>query len=90
MVFDLYIVVHSGCVHSIHAVDNEEYNILLELASGTFSVPVKERTKNQKGAVVKFWQAKGKFTVEGKQLYYDWTIPFVIWLIEVKNHIRLC
>ena len=41
-------------IYGIHTVGDEEYKILLQLAKGTFSVPVKERNQVQKSAIVKF------------------------------------
>ena len=43
-----------------HAVDDEQYPILVRLTEGKFLKPVAERNKKERSAVVKFWQAKGK------------------------------
>ena len=59
------------CIYGIHSVGEEEYKILVNLAKGTFSVPVKERTRIQKSAVIKFWRSNGKFTVDGNILFYQ-------------------
>ena len=41
-----------------HAVSEEEYEILVNLVKGEFNTPVKERTRLQKNAIIKFWRAK--------------------------------
>ena len=48
----------------IHPVEQDEYHVLVKLAQGEFSVPVKERTRAEKSAIIKFWRARGKFTCE--------------------------
>jgi hypothetical protein len=56
----------------LHPIDDEEYKILVTLTLGRFQKPVKERSVKEKSAVVRFWRAKGKFSVgQDKKLYYD-------------------
>ena len=38
-----------------HAVDDEQYPILVRLTEGKFLKPVAERNKKKRSAVVKFW-----------------------------------
>ena len=72
LVIFFIIIVDICCIYCIHSVGEEEYGILVLLAKGVFTVPVKERTKVQKNAVVKFWRSKAKFTVgEGDLLLYE-------------------
>ena len=59
------------CIYGIHTVGDEEYEILLKLAKGTFSFPVKERNQVQKSAIVKFWRAKGITFLEGQACIID-------------------
>ena len=42
----------------IHTVDDDKYEILLLLVQGKFHVPVAQRTRSQKSAVVQFWTEK--------------------------------
>ena len=70
-IFTVYIVGifncwYSRCIYEIHAVEKEEYDVLVKLARGIFSVSVKDRTRIEKNAVVNFWRAilwpkKGRF-----------------------------
>ena len=57
----------------IHPVGEKEYEVLIKLAAGQFSTPKNERSNIEKAAIVKFWRAKGKFSVDesGKVLYFD-------------------
>ena len=67
-----------------HAIDDEEYKILKQLATGEFVKPVKEQSRKEKSTVVKFWRSKGKYTVsdddtfvllyDGKQVCADFTV----------------
>ena len=57
-----------------HTLDDEEYEILKQLATGKFVKPVKERSRKEKSAVIKFWRSKGKYTVNddnSSALLYD-------------------
>ena len=46
-----------------HAIDDEEYEILKQLATRKFVKPVKERLRKGKSAVIKFRRSKEKYTV---------------------------
>ena len=48
----------------IHAVDDEQYLILVRLTEGKFLKPFAERNKKGRSAIVKFWRAKGKFKMK--------------------------
>ena len=54
-----------------HAVDDEQYPILVRLTEGKFLKPVAERNKKESSAVVKFWWAKGKFKTKDGALMYN-------------------
>ena len=58
-------------IHSIeeknkfkHAVSQEEYEILVNLVKGEFNTTVKERTRLQKNAIIRFWRVKLKYKVD--------------------------
>ena len=58
----------------IHTVDDDKYETLLLLVKGKFHVPVAERTRSQKSAVVQFWRRKEMFTLgneESPTLYFN-------------------
>ena len=54
-----------------HAVDDEQYPILVRLTEGKFLKPVAERNKKERSAVVKFWRVKGKFKMKDGALMYN-------------------
>ena len=54
-----------------HAVNDEQYPILVRLTEGKFLKPVAERSKKERRAVVKFWRAKGKFKMKDGALMYN-------------------
>ena len=43
-------------VSSISTLDNETYNVFVQLTKGEFAVPVKRRTNKQKSGVGQFWR----------------------------------
>ena len=51
------------CFPQISAVDDETYATLFALTGGEFGVPVKDRSRSQKAACVRFWRAKAQFTI---------------------------
>ena len=51
----------------IHTVDDDKYETLLLLVKGKFHVPVAERTRSQKSAVVQFWRRKELFTLGNEE-----------------------
>lgn len=58
----------------IHTVDDDKYETLLLLVKGNLHVPVAERTRSPKSAVVQFWRRKGLFTPgneEGFTFYFN-------------------
>lgn len=58
----------------IHPFSDEAYETMLSLVQGTFNVPVAERTREQKNAVVRFWRNRNRYHL-GPQttptLYFD-------------------
>lgn len=58
----------------IHPFSDEAYETMLSLVQGTFNVPVAERTREQKNAVVRFWRNRSRYHL-GPQttptLYFD-------------------
>jgi len=58
----------------IHTVGDDKYETLLLLVKVKFHVPVAERTRSQKSAVVQFWRRKELFTLgneESPTLYFN-------------------
>lgn len=58
-------------VSSISTLDNETYDVFVQLIKGDFAVPVKSRTKKQKSAVVRFWRKRGKLSLKGGMLCFN-------------------
>lgn len=54
---------------SIRPVTEERYDALSQLTNGTFRVPVKDRTIEQRRAVLQFYRAKDQFSVRDGLLY---------------------
>ena len=55
----------------LHPIDDDEYELIKLLVKGQFSKPIKERTRKEKNAVIKFWRNKSKFEVkEDGKLYF--------------------
>ena len=58
----------------IHTMDDETYETLLLLVQGKFNVPVNQRTRLQKSAVVRFWRRRDLFVLgpeERPTLYFN-------------------
>jgi len=58
----------------IHTIDDDKYETLLLLVKGNFHVPVAQRTRSQKSAVVQFWRRKELFTLQNEEtptLYFN-------------------
>ena len=53
--------------------DDETYDAILQAVRGDFHVPVKERTKIQRTALIRFWRNRHKFEIaeDGKTLLFD-------------------
>lgn len=49
----------------------DEYDTILKLTIGDFNVPVAERTRGQKSAIVKFYRLRSGLSVEGGKLFYN-------------------
>lgn len=54
---------------SIRPVTKERCGALLQPTNGTFRVPIKERTIEQRRAVLQFYRAKDQFSVRDGLLY---------------------
>ena len=54
-----------------HAVDDEQYPMLVRVTKGKFLKPVVERNKKAESAVVQFQRAKGKFKTKDGALMYN-------------------
>ena len=71
--------IHDHCLHHHHILRTKDYmhpdcdsdyEILKKLAEGTFSKAKKEKTREKKSVVVKFWKERGKFKVVNGKLYF--------------------
>ena len=58
-------------VSSISTLDNETYDVFVQLIKGEFAVPVKSRTNKQKSAVVRFWRNREKLSLKGGMLCFN-------------------
>lgn len=63
-----------GGKRSHTVIPDDIYNALIDIIQGERLPPVKDRTKSQKAAVVRYWRSKGKVTAAEengeKVLYY--------------------
>lgn len=55
---------------SIRPVTKERYDALSQLTNDTFRVPVKDRTIEQRRAVLQFYRAKDQFSVRSSQAVF--------------------
>ena len=70
----LLLVILSSCIHpgfAITALDDETYEILVQMIEGKFNIPVTERTAKQNSARVRFWRNKDKLSLEGGLLCFE-------------------
>ena len=85
-------LVCNKCNQFIHPAKDEEYEILLKLCKGEFSVPV--RSKLQKSTIIKFWRNREKFSQNKNVLFYDGKkvlsiLFFTILLILAFSHYQI-
>ena len=69
-----------------HAIDDKEYEILKELATGKFVKLVKEWSRKEKSAVIKFWKSKTKYNVsddDTSPLLYDGKKVCADFIVEI-------
>ena len=59
------------CNQFFHQVKDKQYETLLKLCKGEFSVPVTDRSKLQKSTIFKFWRKREKFSQNKNVLFYD-------------------
>lgn len=55
---------------AMRTMNQETYETLLNLALGTFKIPIKERTRVQKNAVIQYWRNKNNLSVKLVQGQY--------------------
>ena len=53
-----------------HPFSDEGYETMLSLVQGTFNVPVAERTREQKNAVVRFWRNRSRYHLGPQDLVF--------------------
>lgn len=58
-------------VSNISTLDNETYDVFVQLIKGEFAVPVKSKTNKQKSAVVRFWRNREKLSLQGGMLCFN-------------------
>lgn len=54
----------------MHALTREQYDTILQLATGSFKVPVKERTREHNNARIRFYRNKKDFSARDRKLFY--------------------
>ena len=57
--------------HGISSLDDETYQIFVELIKGEFHVPLKERSSQVKSALVRFWRNQKHLSLRQNQLCFD-------------------
>ena len=58
-------------VSSISTLDNETYDLFVQLIKGEFAVPVKRRTNKQRSALVRFWRNRDNLSLRGGMLCFN-------------------
>ena len=73
MVLVLFITIASNVqqISAISSLDDETYETFLELLKGKFNIPLKQRTTNQKSALVWFWRNCDHVSLKGGKVCYD-------------------
>ena len=64
MIFLSYI--HPG--FGITTLDDDTYEIFVQMVKGAFTIPVKERIAQQNASRVRFWRNKDKLSLQGGML----------------------
>ena len=58
-------------VSSISTLDDETYDLFVQLIKGEFAVPVKSRTNKQRSALVRFWRNGDNLSFHGGMLCFN-------------------
>lgn len=70
----LFLVIFLSYIHpgfGITTLDDDTYEIFVQMVKGEFTIPVKERTAQQNAARVRFWRNKDKLSLQGGMLCYS-------------------
>ena len=68
--FLLSSIVCNVFVHCISSLDDETYDIFLEILKGEFYVPTKDRSDKVKSELVRFWRNKKYLTLRGNDVCF--------------------
>lgn len=70
----LFLVIFLSYIHpgfGITTLDDDTYEIFVQMVKGEFTIPVKERTAQQNAARVRFWRNKDKLSLQGGMLCFE-------------------
>ena len=70
----LFLVIFLSYIHpgfGITTLDDDTYDIFVQMVKGEFNIPVKERTAQQNAARVRFWRNKDKLSLQGGMLCFE-------------------
>ena len=73
IVGSILLAIFSCCIYpgsGITALDDETYEIFVQMIKGEFSIPVTERTAKINSARVRFWRNKDNLSLRGGVLYF--------------------
>ena len=70
--------------------DDETYHIIKLLVKGRFSVPVKQRTKAQWAAYVRYWRNRERYSINDDKLLFDGKIVVKERDMNTIVHERFC
>ena len=69
-----FLVIFLSYIHpgfGITTLDEDTYEIFVQMVKGEFTIPVKERTAQQNAARVRFWRNKDKLSLQRGMLCYS-------------------
>ena len=70
----LFLVIFLSYIHpgfGITTLDDDTYEIFVQMVKGEFTIPVKERTAQKNAARVRFWRNKDKLSLQGGMLCFE-------------------
>lgn len=59
------------CILAISSLEDETYNVFLEMLKKEFSVPIKDRSAKVRSALVRFWRNRKHLSLSGNQVCFD-------------------
>ena len=69
-----FLVIFLSYIHpgfGITTLDDDTYEIFVQMVRGEFTIPVKKRTAQQNAARVRFWHNKDKLSLQGGMLCFE-------------------